>query len=211
MKRVASYLGALAIIGAWCVAFGRFGITGHMIAHMTAVAVAAPLLAFGISGTAWDLTRRWPAALSPLPMSILEMLIVWGWHAPAAREFAASSIQGLLLEQFMFLAGGLLLWCACLGTLGSASTARRAAGVGALLLTTMHMTLLGVLIALAPRVLFGTAGFDCLGIAAPPLMDQQLGGVVMLLIGAGSYLVGGLLLMSKLLWPGQSGASPACR
>jgi putative membrane protein len=68
-----------------------------------------------------------------------------------------------------------------------------------MLLTTMHMTLLGVLVTLAPRNLFETSGFTCLGVTVDPLVDQQLGGVVMLLAGGLSYLLGGLFLLSRLL------------
>ena len=203
MRRGAIVLGVVAVMAGWSLAVAGLGFTGHMIAHMTVVSIAAPLIAFGMAGTSYDPASRWPLLFSPLPMSMVEMLIVWGWHLPAARAFASSTATGLLLEQCMFLGGGLLLWCSCLGTLDSASTPRRAAGVIALLLTTMHMTLLGVLIALAPRSLFGRTGFDWLGIVVAPLADQHLGGVMMLLIGAGSYLLGGLVLMSRLLWRGD--------
>jgi putative membrane protein len=140
-------------------------------------------------------------------MSVVELLVVWGWHLPAARGLAASSAGGLMLEQAMFLAAGLLLWSACLGTRDAASSARRAAGIVALLLTMMHMTLLGVLIALAPRTLFGTAGSDLLGVTLAPLPDQQIGGVVMLLVGGGTYLLGGLALLSRLLRNDARGAA----
>jgi putative membrane protein len=104
-----------------------------------------------------------------------------------------------MLEQGMFLVAGLLLWSACLGTSDVGTSPRRATGIIALLLTTMHMTLLGTLITLAPRTLFGTAGFSCLGVTLSPIVDQQLGGVIMLLVGAGSYLLGGLVLLFRLL------------
>ncbi len=200
MRRGSAMLGVAAAATGWVVAVAGLGVTGHMIAHMTVVALSAPLLALGIAGTRWDPAARWPRAFSPVPMAMVEMLVVWGWHLPAARAFAAASAAGLFVEQLMFLGAGLALWCACLGTLDAASTQRRAAGIVALLLTSMHMTLLGVLIALAPRSLFAGAGFDCFGTSLAPLADQQLGGVVMLLIGAGSYLAGGLALMSRLLW-----------
>src|SRR3546814_16778412 len=87
----------------------------------------------------------------------------------------------------------------CLGSLDSVDSARRVAGIIAVLLTTMHITLLVALIALAPRTLFGTTGFTCFGVTLSPLVDQHLGGVVMLLVGAGSYLLGGLALLSRLL------------
>jgi len=209
VKRTAMIGGAAVLGGAWVVAAAGHGVTLHMVAHMAAVAVAAPLLAFGLSGTPADPAARGPRLVAPLPMSLLELLVVWGWHVPAARAFASASVVGLALEQAMFAAAGLLLWSACLGARGAAAAGRRAAGVIALLLTTMHMTLLGVLITLAPRPLYETnapAGLG--GLPSPlaeqplglsPLADQQLGGVVMLLVGAGSYLVGGLVLLGTLL------------
>jgi putative membrane protein len=134
-------------------------------------------------------------------MSLVEMIVVWGWHMPAARAAVAASAGVLALEQVMFVAAGLLLWSACLGTLDAAGSDRRAAGVAAMLLTTMHMTLLGVLLALAPRTLFAASGFTCLGLEVGPLADQQIGGVIMLFVGGASYLAGGLYLLSRLLRP----------
>lgn len=199
MKRAAFVTGIAALVAAWGVAASGHGVTGHMAAHMVAVAIAAPLMAFGFAGTRADPASRWPLIVAPIPMSLIELLVVWGWHLPAARTFAASSAFGLVLEQGMFLVAGLLLWSACLGTRDVGNSARRASGIIALLLTTMHMTLLGTLITLAPRTLFGTPGFSCLGVTLSPIVDQQLGGVIMLLVGAGSYLFGGLALLFRLL------------
>jgi putative membrane protein len=204
--RRAAWVTGLAVLAAgWTVAAADHGVTGHMAAHMAAVAVAAPLLAFGLAGGRLDPASRWPRAVAPVPMSVLELFVVWGWHLPATRALVAESAAGLALEQAMFLAAGLLLWSACLGTRGADDGARRAAGIVALLLTTMHMTLLGVLIALAPRPLFAASGFTFHGATLPPLADQQLGGVVMLCAGAGSYLLGGLALLSRLLRDSRPG------
>lgn len=208
MKRAAGIAGAVLLAGAWALAAGGHGITGHMLAHMTAVAVAAPLLAVGMAGTALDPAARWPQVVGPVQMSLAELAVVWGWHVPAARALAATSALGLALEQATFAAAGVLLWSACLGARDAASSARRAIAIVALLLTTMHMTLLGALIALAPRVLYAThavAPFALGGVPAPlggvhsPLEDQHLAGVVMLLVGGGSYLTGGVWLLARLL------------
>ena len=72
---------------------------------------------------------------------------------------------------------------------------QRASGIGALLLTSMHMTLLGVLIGLAPRPLYGGHAMH----GMDPMIDQQLGGVVMLMVGAASYFLGGLALLLTLI------------
>jgi putative membrane protein len=207
LKRRALMLGCVVLAAGWGVAAGDYGMTGHMTAHMAAVAIAAPLIAFGIAGTQIDPATRWPRVVTPLPMSLVELVVVWGWHLPVARAFASESVVGLVLEQAIFLGAGLLLWGSCLGAIDAGSAARRASGVMALLLTTMHMTLLGALITLAPRTLFGTTGFTCLGVTLTPMVDQQIGGVVMLLVGAGTYLLGGLALLSRLLWSAHPGAA----
>ena len=199
MRHLQLISGFIILGMAWVVAGSGHSLTGHMAAHMLAVAIAAPLLALGLAGTTLDPARRWPRVVTPFPMMLVELAVVWVWHLPALRRLVAHGPGGMALEQAMFAAAGLLLWSACLGTRDAASSARRASGIIALLLTTMHMTLLGVLVTLAPRVLFSGTGLVFFGFALTPMEDQQLGGVVMLLIGAGSYLVGGLALLSQVL------------
>ena len=67
---------------------------------------------------------------------------------------------------------------------------KTAAGIVALLLTAMHMTLLGALLALSPRELYAHGyGLD----------DQHLGGAIMLIVGGVSYIAGGLYLSGRLI------------
>ncbi|WP_232495464.1 cytochrome c oxidase assembly protein [Novosphingobium kaempferiae] len=188
MRRMALIFGLVLAPVGW--ALSRYGMTGHMAGHMIAVAVAAPLLALATTGTRADPALRWPRVVTPMAMMLLELLTVWSWHLPALRAAADASPVLPALEHLSFLAAGFLLWSAAL------HAPARASGIGALLLTSMHMTLLGVLIGLAPRPLYHgmhhSGGLD-------PLADQQLGGVVMLVVGGVSYLVGGLALLGTLL------------
>jgi len=199
VRRSAWIAGAIALAGAWTTAALGHGLTLHMVAHMTAVAVAAPLIALGLSGTALDPAVRWPRLVAPLTMSVVELVVVWGWHAPAARALAAGSPLGLAVEQASFAAVGIGLWSACYGTPDAPTSMRRAVAILALLWTTMHMTLLGALITLAPRPLFPAHAHGDLPWGLSPLADQQLGGVIMLLVGGGAYLAGGLALLAGLL------------
>ena len=116
---------------------------------------------------------------------------------------------GLAIEQGMFLVSGFWVWMSAVGGERGRAGNRTGTGVVALLLTSMHMTLLGALLALGPRPLYDPAicGFGTLG----ALEDQQLGGVLMLLVGGASYLLGGLVLMARLLrgaQPAQLGGRP---
>jgi putative membrane protein len=170
--------------------------SAHMIMHMGVVAVAAPLLALGLAGGGFDPVRRAPRLLAPIPASVVELVVVWAWHAPVLHHAARHSAAGLLLEQGSFLASGLLVWLAAFGGGLRERPERTAAGVVALLLTSMHMTLLGALLALAPRRLYGHGPG---GGALDALEDQHLGGAIMLLVGGISYLTGGLGLTVGLL------------
>jgi putative membrane protein len=166
------------------------GMTGHMLGHMLAVAVAAPLLAWRSDASADRASGKEMAQGAPLLIAALELVVVWSWHLPAARAVADGSVAVALVEQAMFLGVGYALWRSAL--------ARPAGGVAALLLTSMHITLLGVLIGLAPRALYtGMAMHPGFGLDA--LADQQLGGVVMLVIGGASYCLGGLWMLAGLL------------
>jgi putative membrane protein len=168
----------------------------HMTMHMGVVAVAAPLLAFGVAGGRFDPARRAPALFSPVPASLVELLVVWAWHAPALHHAARHSTAGLVLEQATFLASGLLVWASSVGGDAREGGARAGGGVLALLLTSMHMTLLGALLALPPRPLYAHAHAAA---AIAPLDDQHLGGAIMIVVGGVSYLAGGLWLVVRVL------------
>ncbi len=199
-------VGVLVALAATVLGFAGLGMTGHMAAHMGAVAVAAPLLslpprrkstragpsigprafevlAFGLRG--YD-----GGAGGPLAWATVEFVVVWAWHAPVLRMLADMYPAVALIEQAMFLGVGIGLW--------RAAIAHPAGGVAALLLTSMHMTLLGALIGLAPRPLYAMmAMHPAPGLDA--LADQQLGGVVMLVVGGAAYCLGGLALLGTML------------
>jgi putative membrane protein len=174
----------------------RNSFAAHMTVHMAVVAIAAPLLSIAIAGTPADPTRAVPRLFAPIPASIGELLVVWAWHAPAWHHAARSQAWVLVLEQLSFLTAGLWLWLAACGGDRDQRSVRRGAGIVALVFTSMHMTLLGALFALAKRPLFVHAP-DAPAISA--LADQQLGGVIMLLVGGASYLAGGLWLTAVIL------------
>lgn len=194
-------LGLAVLAGAWLgplPALAAEHFAAHMTMHVAVVAVAAPLLAIGVAGRRLDPVRRWPAPFHPLLVSTVELFVVWAWHAPALHHLSRHHAGAMAVEQGSFLLVGVALWLAAFGGAPQQRLQRRVAGIGGLLMTSMHMTLLGVLLALAPRALYGH----------DELEDQQRGGVLMLAAGGSSYLAGGLYLLAGLLRPGprQAGA-----
>jgi putative membrane protein len=201
MKPFCLIAGSILLVCLWGLLLpfsDRASFTIHMIAHMGVVAGAAPLIAIGLSGTRADLPARWPW-FTPVVASVVELLAVWAWHIPALRALSESSPLIAALEQVTFLAAGLALWLSCLGGLEAGRDGRRMAGAFGLLFTSMHMTLLGALLALSPRPLYGSGEVTCFGVTLSPVVDQQAGGVIMLLVGAAVYLAGGVSLLATTL------------
>jgi putative membrane protein len=171
----------------------------HMSLHMLVVAGAAPLLALGI------LDRRGSGSralrlLSPLPASVVELLVVWLWHTPRLHHAASAHFLPFVAEQASFLIAGLLLWLAVLGAVHANRGRDAGTAVVALLLTLAHMTLLGALLALSPRPLYAH------GDPLAALADQHRGGAIMLVVSTIVYLSAGLAVGCRLL-----GRPPAAR
>lgn len=200
MKRpVLLILGLLALAAAWLgplPQLARQAFFAHMAMHMGVVAIATPFLALSIAGSAFDPVRRWPALFPPIPISLVELVVVWAWHAPALHHIARHGASGLVAEQTAFFLCGLLVWLSVFGGDPAHRRNRAASGVAALLLTSMHMTLLGALLALTPRPLYEHA-VDFMNLTQ--LEDQHLGGAIMLIVGGLSYLTGGLWLTAGLV------------
>lgn len=180
--------------------WSAFSFTAHMTLHMGLVAVVAPMLSIAAAGRRYDPVDRMPALFSPIPASVGELLIVWAWHSPAPHHWARHTTLGFICEQGMFLLAGIWIWLSAFGGKQPRCRGRAGAGVIGLLLTSMHMTFLGALLTLSPRLLYDHHFGGQLGDwTLSPLTDQHLGGAVMLVVGGISYLAGGLWLTRDVL------------
>lgn len=192
--------GFVILAGLWLgplPAMSRTAFSAHMLLHLGVVALVAPLLAAGLV--------RWGLQLGPQMRGwmtlvfAMEMVVVWGWHAPALHEAAARHVWVFVIQQLSFLLVGLAVWCVGL------AAQRRSDLVTAMLgfaLTLMHMTMLGVLLLMAPKLIYPAE--LCLGaFGFAQLEDQRFGGVLMAAWGGLAYLAGGILLGYRMLWRGS--------
>jgi putative membrane protein len=201
IDRSLTIAGLLVLLLAWAGPLPhmvRNSFTAHMTLHMAVVGIGVPLLAAGIGPLVG--ARGWLRSQLALPIavSIIDFVVVWGWHAPALHHASRNSYLALAAEQASFAVVSLLVWLVALTSTGQTRRSAALAGAMALFFTSMHMTLLGALIGLAPRTIFGNHAHHAVS-ASASLADQQLGGVVMLAIGGVLYLAGGLFLMARVL------------
>lgn len=191
--------GALVIAGVVVLLFAWAGplptlvpgsFAAHMLLHMSVVGIGVPLLAMGLAPR--TLARSSTTLILPIIVSILDLVVVWGWHTPHLHHLSRSEPLMLVLEQASFAGAALLVWLVAFG-------GPPLAGAMTLFFTSMHMTLLGALLGLATRPIYPghDRGHGWPGLSA--IDDQHVGGVVMLAIGGIVYLGGALFLASRAL------------
>jgi putative membrane protein len=212
--------GWLSLAGALVSPLHRLGehlFTAHMAEHEIVMACAAPLLAFArpVGAFLWALPPAmrqrlgqasrsrwlrtpWLAATSPLPATVFHGAVIWLWHAPPLFEAAVENITVHRLQHLTFLGSALVFWWAL------ARRADRGEASMHLFVTMAHTTLLGVLLALSPRVLFVRQTVEAARWGLTPLEDQQLAGLVMW-VPAGAIYAGAAMAFAA-LWVRRSGS-----
>ncbi len=194
-------------------------LTFHMIEHEILMAIAAPLLVMArpVGVMLWALPRRmrrgvgqamqlplargaWRILTSGTNATVLHGIAIWAWHAPVLFDAAAGDIFIHRLQHLSFFASAILFWWSVFW--------RSPAGVAGwhLVVTMLHTSALGALMALAPHVLYRTDPATLAAWGLIPLDDQQLAGVVMWVPAGTIYAGAALYLMA--IWIGRAGKQP---
>ncbi|WP_407158627.1 cytochrome c oxidase assembly protein [Bradyrhizobium sp. STM 3557] len=189
---------------------GEHLFTFHMIEHEILMAISAPLMVaarpLGIMlwalprASRWQtaaLLRSWPvrgiwrALASGGTATLLHGVAIWIWHAPLLFDAVVENIMLHRLQHVSFFASAVLFWWAVLW--------RSPAGAAAwhVFITMLHTSVLGALMALAPRVLYGAQTAAAAHWGLTPLEDQQLAGVIMW-VPAGTIYAGAALALLAL-------------
>jgi putative membrane protein len=188
--------------------------SAHMVQHLLLLLVAAPLLAISapssaiLRGSPPAMRRasgRWRRRLGlthgnlavlrhPAAVWLLQVGVLWFWHAAAPYDAALDNQFLHLLEHASFLVTAVLFWHVVIGVRGAA---RVSGGLGVLLVFAMAMqsVFLSVLLTFARTPWYSgyattTAPWDL-----DPLTDQQLAGVIMWIPAGGIYLAAALVLL----------------
>lgn len=155
---------ALLFVSPLCAATSAL-FSARVVHHLLLVAVAMPLLAWARPSRA-----RPPAPLAA--STLLQALVFWAWHAPAAYAWTFSSDAAYWLMQATLGLSAWLFWRAL-------RVASAPAAVVALLATMVQMGLLGALLTLAPASLYSPHLLATASFGLTPLEDQQIGGLLM--------------------------------
>lgn len=187
--------------------------SAHMTQHMTIMTIAAPLIAFGsptliislgFPGIGQALRRRLRLMGKPLYRTsanglslswFLYALTMWGWHYPLLYEAALQNRFVHDLQHISFFGAALLFWKPIVDPL---HRPRTNGGLAVLYLftTTLHATILGVFMTVAPTAWYphydGLTEFWGL----TTLEDQQLAGLIMWMPACFAYAAVSIWLFS---------------
>jgi putative membrane protein len=186
---------------------GEHLFTFHMIEHEIIMAISAPLIVIArpVGTLLWSLPRRmrlaagrlmrhpstrafWERLSAGRNATLLHAATIWAWHAPGVFDAAVENLLLHRLQHLSFFATAVLFWW---------SVFRRSdAGAAAwhVFITMLHSSVLGALMALAPRVLYQQQTAAAASWGLTPLEDQQLAGIIMW-VPAGTIYAGAALAL----------------
>jgi putative membrane protein len=179
-------------------------LTQHMGAHLLLMNLIAPAAAMAGTRT-FDVGSTLRSTL--FAASAVQILALWAAHAPSAVELAARLPAVHVAVQAVLFAAAVWFWLAVFAQTGPA----RWRALFALLITGKLFCLLAALLVFAPRYLYPAAALLHSGhgsLSADPLADQQLAGLLMLIVCPLTYVVAGVVIAARWLREiAQGGAS----
>jgi putative membrane protein len=202
--------------------------SAHMVQHMILMNVAAPLLVLGAPGLVmlWGLPMRWRNRAGrwlrwfdggasrwyllwqPLLLWSLYAFALWIWHLPVLYQAALRNELVHDFQHFTFLIAACLFWRVLLDPISRMQLSR---GIGVIYLftTSLHATVLGVFMALAPQVWYDEYVGRTIHWNLTPLQDQQLAGLIMWMPACMIYaVVAAILFAYWLRLPDPSDGQP---
>jgi putative membrane protein len=189
---------------------GEHLFTYHMAEHEIIMAVAAPLLILarplgvmmwslprslrsGLSHAAQSeaVQRSWAWLVRPINATVIHGAAIWLWHWPALFDAAVTHLSLHRWQHTTFLVTALLFWYSLL------RISRSGEAVWHLFFTMLHTSVLGALIAVAPRVLYTTQTAHSLAWGLTALEDQQLAGIFMWVPAGTIYVAAALVFAAR--------------
>jgi cytochrome c oxidase assembly factor CtaG len=195
----------------------------HMVQHMLLITVAAPalLLADPLPIVMWALpravrvragrwlTRRsvlgrlWAGATAMRVTWVGYVLVLWGWHIPIAWDTALADRFVHDVEHVTFFIGAVLFWWPVIRPAPRFRRSVSHAGrIVYLVLGAFQTAALGLLLTLAPVVLYGSYVTAVRPQGLSALDDQSWGGVVMWALGGVIDMAAVLVLLHRCLGHG---------
>jgi putative membrane protein len=179
----------------------------HMVQHLLLITVGAPLV---VRGAPAVLGRPRPTDRLPLwhlPVATAVLVVTFTlWHASVLYEAAVADVVVHGVEHATMLGAALWYWIA----IGAAvARGHDLAAVGAIGVSGLAGVALGALLALSPEPWYAVHADGAAAWGVDLLADQQLGGMIMWVLGGAANLFAASVLVVRFLSRHEDPARPA--
>jgi len=169
--------------------------SAHMVQHLLLVLVVPPLMLAGIPD--WLVRPLFRPRLvlaaarfftRPLIAFLVSSMVLSLWHLPVLYNIALRSELGHISEHVMFIGSAVIMWWPVLSPLPEVPRATYPIQVIYLFGLTLPMGFIGAAITFSRRVLYDYYDTVPTLWGLTTLMDQQIGGLIMKIVGALVFL-----------------------
>lgn len=189
-RQLCFYLGTMAVFVALVTPLDVLAdevlFSAHMAQHMLLTFVAPPLWLLGLPDWAPSLLPR-QARLTQLGARLTRPAVafvifnatMWAWHVPLAYNAALESESLHIVEHLTFMATAVIGWWPVIQRWPRTDDDPRPWRILYLFLSTLPCTALAAVITLSPRQLYTFYADTPIQVGLSPLLDQQIGGLLM--------------------------------
>jgi putative membrane protein len=160
----------------------------HMLEQMVLLAVALPLLAYGLA----PLLRLRPSWVH-LVVGILALnLVLFGWQLPAVMQLARRSLAFREVAQLAFMVGAFLFWWPIVRPPPEGGGLSPMAKIGYLMVAGVPPTIPGITLAFSRHLFYP---------AYPSIEDQQVAGLLLFGTAKLALITGAFVVLWRMLAP----------
>ena len=175
--------------------------SAHMFQHVLLAVIAPPMLLLGLSPAMAAAVARVPgirALTEPVPAQLAAAATMIGWHIPALYNMTVTNDAVHILEHLTFIGSGLLFWWPVLSA--TSAQARWQLGdlgkLAYLLVGTFPQDGVAIILQFSRELFYPwyathrVLGWD-------PVIDQNVAGTILQMVGKTSYLVAAVALFYR--------------
>lgn len=168
----------------------------HMLQHVLLGLLAPPLLLLGVSRTMasrlLDMVPPLRLLVEPVPAQVAAAVVMVAWHLPRLYDLTIADERVHVVEHLTFIGAGVVLWWPVLA--GTGDTIRGRLGEGwkfvYILIATIPQDAVALILQFSREVFYSAyARIPNLGPGYTAVTDQNVAGVVLMLLGKASFAV----------------------
>ena len=170
--------------------------SAHMIQHLLLIVIAPPMLVAGSPSwilrpiqSYWRLLAVARFITRPLVAFFIFSVVLSVWHIPYLYDLTLHSRAPHVLEHLLFISSSVIMWLPVMSSMPEIPRATHPVQILYLFGLSLPMGMIGAAITFSPNILYSWYATVPRLWGLSVLEDQQIGGLIMKLLGGAAFLV----------------------